>query len=632
MALRAAISAMDWKKNVTTPEKAIELVPAGASVAISGGCAVPESLVAALNESASDHPGTRLVHEITRLIEGPFTGDVRHRAMAIGPDTVELAKRGRAQYLPILSNEAPRAMFEGRLDVDVMLVQVSRPDAAGMCSLGVTVGLSPAAIERAAIVIAEINDQMPRAKGQAQVPFTAFDAVVRVDRPVATYTPSRVPAEPERIARYVARLVADGSTLHIGQGLIPSEVLRFLTTRRDLGVHTDIVTDAVIDLVDEGVITGRKKTMAKGRIVASQAMGTQKLYDRLGDDNLFSMRPVEQVADARVVAEQFRMVSISQAFSCDLTGQVCAEARDGHLYGGVGTLPVFHYGAARSPGGRAIVCLPSVDSHGRSSIRAVLDPGEGVTVPRYETRWIVTEHGEAYLHGRTLSERAVALIEIAHPDHRVALLSEAKRLGLVPQDQQMRSRRDYPVEEERTVTLRDGTEVLIRPTVTGDAKRLQELFYELDPRDVYTRFFRNLSSLTRQAAEHLCSVGYESEMAFAAVIGDEETGQRAIATSSYFVDADTNLADVAYMVSPKFQGQGLGTRLHEVTVDYAMRTGVRGFTADILEDNPAMLSVFAKGPGHLSSHVSLGVYEIELLFSEPPPAAYSTSSIPRVDV
>lgn len=632
MVLRAAITAREWKKTAVTPAEAVKLVPAGANVAISDGCAVPESLVNALVEAAVDHPGTRLLHEMTRLVDGPFSPSIRHRAMAIGPDSLELVDRGRAQYVPILSNEAPRAMFEGRMDVDVSMVQVSPPDAAGLCSLGITVGVSLAAIERAPVVIAEINERMPKVKGPAQVPFTAFDAVVRVDRPLAEYTPSDVSAEPERIARYVARLVADGSTLHVGVGKIPSEVLRFLGSRRDLGVHTDAVTDAVVDLIDDGVITGRAKSMAKGRVVASRAVGSSKLYDRIDDDRLFVMRPIEQIADARVIAEQSRMVSISQAFSCDLTGQVCAEARDEHLYGGVGTIPVFHYGAARSPGGRAIVCLPSVDSHGRSAIRPRLDAVEGVTIPRYETRWIVTEFGVAYLHGRSLAERAVDLIEIAHPDHRAALLSEAKRMGLIPPDQQMRSRRDYPVEEESTITLRDGQQVLVRPTVTGDAHRLQELFYELDPEDVYTRFFRNLSSLTRQAAEHLCSVGYEQEMAFAAVIGDEETGQHIIGTSSYFVDADTHLADVAYMVSPEYQGQGLGSALHNITVDYARRKGVRGFTADILEDNPAMLSVFAKGPGHLNSHVSNGVYEVELLFEEPSASGYTTSTIPRINV
>jgi acyl-CoA hydrolase/GNAT superfamily N-acetyltransferase len=523
-------------------------------------------------------------------------------------------------------------MFEGRMDLDVTIVQVSPPDAMGMCSLGISVGVAPAAIARAKVVIAEINPAMPRVKGLALVPYTAFDAVVAVEPKLTQFTPPKVQTDPERIARYVARLVEDGSTLQIGIGQIPSDVLRFLTTRRDLGVHSDVITDSVVDLIDAGVITGDAKSRARGRVVACLAMGTDKLYARVADESVFSLRPFDKVARTDILSGQHRLVSIMQASATDLTGQVCAEARDGRLYGGVGVSPLFHFAAAHSPGGRAIICLPSVDSHDRSTIRPVLDPIEAVTIPRYDVRWIITEYGAAYLHSKTLSERAVALIEIAHPDHRAALLSEAKRLQLVPPDQKMRSRRDYPVEEERTITLRDGSTVHIRPTLTTDAPRLQELFYQLDPEDVYTRFFRKLSSLTRQAAEHFCSVNYQEEMAFAACVGDVETGQEIVATSCYYVNADTGLADVAYMVRPDYQGKGLGTALHERTIEYARQNGIRGFTADILESNQAMLTVFARGPGHISSQYVHGILELELLFDEPPDEAYTTGGIPRIDI
>jgi acyl-CoA hydrolase/GNAT superfamily N-acetyltransferase len=628
---RDVTAAKNWQDVAVSAAQAVEAIPPGATVYIGGGCAVPEAVVKALEASAQNHPGTRLLHHIAILVDGPFSSALRHRSMVVGPDDVELAAQGRAQYLPILINEVPYSMFKGRVDVDVTVVQVSAPDEDGMCSLGISVGMALAAIERSRIAIAEINPDMPLVQGQALVPFDAFDTVVKGGQMLAQYQPRAVGGDAQQVARYVARLVADGSTLHVGLGEISLAVLRFLDTRRDLGIHTEVVTDAIIDLVDEGVVNGRKKSMSRGRIVASLAMGSSKLYDRVADESLFSFRPIDQVADLDVVLQQHRMVSIAQAFSADLTGQICAEAVDGHVYGGVGALPLFHLAAARSPGGRAIICLPSVDAHGRSSIRSVLDPNEAVTIPRYDVRWVVTEFGAAYLHSQTLSERAVAMIEIAHPDHRPSLLSEAKRLGLVPPDQKMRSRRDYPVEEQRTINLTDGTEVLLRPTVTTDAQLLQALFYELKPEDVYTRFFRNLSSLTRQAAEHLCSVSYEDEMAFAAVVGDAETGERIIATSSYFVNAESGLADVAYMVSPSYQGQGLGTALHLRTVEYAKESGLRGFTADILEDNAGMRVVFARGPGHLNTQVFQGVCEIELLFDEPTNSGYSRSSLPGVE-
>jgi acyl-CoA hydrolase/GNAT superfamily N-acetyltransferase len=631
MAIKDALAALEWQESAVSAEEAAAMIPAGSNVFIGGGCAVPISVVTALQGMAVEKPGIRLLHGIALLDEeAPFSPSLRHRATVVGPSDAHLAATGREQYVPILNSEVPNSMFAGRMDVDVAVVQVAPPDALGMCSLGITVLASPAAIERASLVIAEVNEAMPRVKGAALIPITAFDAVVQVEPKLAEYRPPAPGADPEKIARYVARLVDDGSTLHIGLGPIPPKVLEYLGTRRDLGVHTEVITDTVVDLIDAGVVTGRSKSMSRGKVVGSLAMGTAKLYERIADESVFSLRPIEQIASTEAIMKQHRLVSISQAFSADLTGQVCCEAANGTLFGGVGAVPVFHFAAGRSAGGRAILCLPSVDTLGRSSIRPVLDANEGVTVPRYDVRWVATEYGAAYLHSKSLSERAVALIEIAHPDHRPFLLAEAKRLGLVPPDQKMRSRRDYPVEEERTITLRNGTEVLLRPTKTSDAPLLQALFYELDPESVYTRFFRNLSSLTRQAAEHLCSVSYSDEMAFAAVIGDVESGERIVAASSYYVDGDTGLADVGYMVSPEFQGEGLGTALHARTVEYAMHNGVRGFTADVLDTNPAMMHVFARGPGFLESQLSQGVFELELLFEEPPSGDYTTSSIPRI--
>src|SRR5262249_51557644 len=313
----------------------------------------------------------------------------------------------------------------------------------------------------------------------------------------------------------------------------------------------------------------------------SLAMGTRRLYDLVDDDGRFSFHPIDYVCDPAVIARVQRMVSVTQAFAIDLTGQVCTDSLDGSLYGGVSTGPAFHRGALASPGGIAIVCLASRTPDGRSAIRLDLEPGEAVTISRADVHWVITEYGTAYLFGRSLAERAVALLEIAHPDDRTPLLEAAIARGLVGRGQHLRSRTAFPVEEERDVRLRDGRAIRVRPTRTTDSRAMQELFYRMTDEDVHTRFFRKLRSLTDAAAQHLSSVDYEEEMAFAAVIGPPER-ERIVGTSCYYRNPATGLAEVAYMVDPDWQGVGLGGVLHRSLVDYAGDHGIRGFTADVL--------------------------------------------------
>ena len=598
----------DWRSRQVSAAEAGSVVRPGDHVFVGSACATPRTLVLAIEQLASPPPGVVLVHFLTdRVGSGnPPTTNYRHRVFYVGQDVLALAESGQIEYVPVSLPDVPELFRNGRIPLDVAMVQVAPPDADGSCSLGISVDITRAAALAARTVLAEVNPAMPRTRGESRIPADRIDHFVAVETPLVEYLHEPADGVAEQIARYVARLIDDRSTLQVGLGRVPNQMLTHLTNRRDLSIHSDVVTEPVADLVSAGVVTGP--------VVTSWAMGTRRLYDLLDDDPRFAFHSIEYVCDPAVIAAHERMVSVTQAFAIDLTGQVCTESLDGSLYGGLSTGPAFHRGALASPGGIAVVCLASRTPQGRSAIRPELDPHEPVAIPRGDVHWVVTEYGTAYLFGRSLAERAVALTEIAHPDDRPDLLQAAVARGLVPSEQKLRSRAAYPVAEVRDVVLKDGREVSIRPTRTSDTRAMQELFYRLPGEDVRTRFFQKLTSLTDATAQHLCSVNYEDEMAFAAVIGPRER-ERIVGAVSYYLDPRTGLADVGYMVDPDWQGAGLGGILHTRAVEYARGHDVRGFTADVLLGNSRMLRVFRRGGHEVTVTTEGGISEVTMIFS-----------------
>ncbi len=583
----------------------------GDRVFVGSACATPRTLVDALQQSGQ--AGVVLVHFLTDRVstgETPHTKH-RHRVFYVGRDVRDLhavpalRKSGVVEYVPISLGDVPQLFTNGQIPLDVAMVQVAPPDPDGTCSLGISVDVTKAAALAASTVIAEVNPAMPRTAGDSRIPVERIARFVPVETPVVEYLHEPAGEVAEQIARYVARLIDDRSTLQVGLGRVPNEMLVHLTNRRDLAIHSDVITEPIVDLVAAGVVTGP--------VATSWAMGTKRLYDLVDGDPRFTFHPVEYICDPAVIASRERMVSVTQAFTIDLTGQVSTEGLDGALYGGVSTGPAFHRGALASPGGMAIICLASRTPAGRSAISIDLDPGAAVTIPRADVHWVITEYGTAYLFGRSVAERAVALIEIAHPDVRRELLDVAIERGLLGPEQQLRSRSAYPVSQVRDVQLRDGRSVCLRPTRTTDARAMQDLFYRLSEQDRETRFLHKLSSLTDTAAQHLCSVDYEEEMAFAAVVGPSEH-ERIVAASCYYLSPATGLAEVAYMVDPDWQGVGLGGRLHAGLVEYAREHGARGLTADVLLGNSRMMRVFKSGDYSLRTQTEGGVQEVTMRF------------------
>ncbi len=426
-----------YRSRVTTAEEAVRGIRSGDRVWIHPGCNTPVKLIEAMVARAPELENVEVVHILT-LGPAPYAepgmeGHFRHRALFTGGNVRAAVNEGRADFVPIHLHEVPRLITSGRLPIDVALIHVSPPDEHGFCSYGVGVDATKAAVENARSVIALVNQRMPRALGDSFVHVSKLTHVVEVDEPVIEH-----PMAPEisdvakAIGERIASLIPDGATLQMGIGEIPDAVLLFLEEKKHLGVHTEMFSDGLVDLFEMGVITNEKKTLHRGKIVASFVIGTRKAFDFVDNNPFMEFHPNQYVNDPFIVAQNDRMVAINSAIAVDLTGQVCADSIGTSIYSGFGGQLDFIRGAARSEGGVPIIALPSTAKGGKvSRIVDTLLPGSGVVTTRADVHWVVTEYGIADLYGRSLRERARQLIDIAHPDFREELEAAARARNLV---------------------------------------------------------------------------------------------------------------------------------------------------------------------------------------------------------
>ena len=617
-------------KLITAAEAALK-IKSGDHVFVGTACATPRSLVAALEALPKWPADVELLHFLTdhavpHNADGQATTHFQHRTFFVGQDMLAAVRQGKAHYVPMSIARVPEMMAKGRIAVDVALIQVSLPDEFGYVNLGVSVDVVAAAVNTAKLVIAEVNPAMPRAMGDANLHISRLHFLVAVDTPVIEYV-HQAPAEAmAQIARYIGTIIEDGATLQIGLGRVTNEALKHLVDRQDIGIHSDVITDAIIPLIERGVLTGKRKTQQAHKIVCSFAMGTQRLYDLIDRNPLFSFQPIEVVCDEEVIAAQHKMVSVTQAFAIDLTGQVCADQFHGNFYGGLAAQGEFLRGAARSQGGKPIICLQSSDDAtatatantsdvdlAASRIRAVLQPGEGVTVARTDVHYVITEYGIAYLFGKSIAERAVALIAVAHPKFRAALMEQAKVLGYVAPDQALKNMRAYAADEEKTVLLKDQRSVLLRPATSVDGVAIRQLFHQLSDSDVYTRFFRKVRGLSNKEVQRLCNLNFEDEVAFVAATGSRESPV-VVAQACYFVNPSTNLAETAFMVHPDWQGCGLASAMQHAMKTHAMARGVSGFVAEILSSNTNMIRLARNASSDVSTQSKDGTVYVTSRF------------------
>jgi len=422
-----------YRQRVTTAEEAVSSVRSGDHVWLHAGCNNPEELVRALVGRADELENVEVTHLLTfgaaDHVEPRYAGRFRHRALFAGENVREAVNEGRADWVPVFLSEIPALVRSGAVPVDVAFIHISPPDEHGFCSYGVGVECTKAAAETAKTVVALVNRRMPRSLGDSFIHVSRLSRVVEIDRPIAELPQVTEVGEVARaIGRRVADLIESGSTLQMGIGEIPDAVLLFLEGKRDLGIHTEMFSDGVVELFERGVVTGEAKSLHKGKIVASFVLGSQKTFDFIDNNPFVEFHPTEYVNDPFVIAQNERMVAINSALAVDLTGQVCADSLGRSIYSGFGGQVDFIRGAARSRGGKPIIALPSTAKGGTvSRIVDVLAEGSGVVTSRADVHHVVTEHGVASLHGRSLRERAGALIECAHPDFRDELRAAARR-------------------------------------------------------------------------------------------------------------------------------------------------------------------------------------------------------------
>ncbi|MBL7140689.1 MAG: GNAT family N-acetyltransferase, partial [Planctomycetes bacterium] len=587
-----------YKDRIGTAAEAMKLIKAGNSIFIGTACAQPQHLVNALVEHGKHITDAHIVHLLTMgsapYADKEFHGKFKLNSLFVADNVRHALDQGIGDYTPIFLSDIPREFDSGRIPIDAALVSVSPPDASGLCSLGVSVDIVKSAVANARYVIAQVNACMPRTLGDSFLHVGQIDMMVPCDEPVIT-VPIHEPDETLRkIGQNIARLVDDGSTIECGIGRIPQALAEFLRDKKELGVHTEMFSDWIIDLVDCGAITCAKKNINHGKVIASFCMGSQRLYEYIDNNPFFEFRPTEYVNDPFVISQHDKMIAINVGLEVDLTGQVCSDSLGYRFYSGIGGQVDFIRGAARSREGKPIIALPSTARGGEvSRIVPHLTEGAGVVTTRGDVHYVVTEYGVAYLHGKSIRERVLALINIAHPKFRQRLIQFAKQQRYLPEDQVELAWEHirYPEELERYETLRDGTQVFFRPVKPADEPALSDMLYSLSTESVRTRFFVATARFPHKDVQKLTNIDYQDELAIVGVVPGpgEET---IVAIAQYFVEPRTQEAEIAFIVHDEWQAKGMGSLLLDYMVQIGRQRGVKRFVARVLPANKAMLAVF----------------------------------------
>ncbi|MBL0711762.1 MAG: GNAT family N-acetyltransferase [Colwellia sp.] len=572
----------------------------GNRIFIGSNAAVPNALIDDLIANSNNLHDIEVVHILT-LSENVWAKPEHKNLFKVnslfigGKNIREAIAEGRGDYTPCFISDIPRLFNENSLPLDVALIMVSPPDEYGYCSLGVSVDIVSAAVKSAKYVIAQINTKMPRTNGHSFVHLNQINAWINVEQDLPQIISPGVDRRTEQIGQYVAMLVENGATLQIGIGKIPEAVLRYLAKHKDLGIHSEMISDGIIDLMLKGVINNRKKNYHKGKAIVTYCVGSKRAYDFVDGNPHIEFYPSEHVNSPVKIARNDNMISINSAIEVDLTGQVVADSIGHQFYSGIGGQVDFVRGASLSKGGKPIIALPSTTKDGKiSRIVAHLTEGGGVVTSRGHVAYVVTEFGIASLQGKSIRERALELIRIAHPKFRDQLLADVRKHYWVPEYQESSP---SSVPELGTVELKRfnfaNIDYTLRPLAPADERKLQEFFYSHNKETLIMRYNHHITQMTREKSCNLVSVNQHTDLALC-FTRKYYLGEVIQAVARYYYIESINAGEVAFVIKESLRGRGMATTLLGEMIAIAKIRKLDCLVAYVRRDNASMLKVFEK--------------------------------------
>ncbi|MFO7859922.1 MAG: GNAT family N-acetyltransferase [Desulfosalsimonas sp.] len=592
-------------EKLLAPEKAVKKIKNGSRVFIGTGYGEPQQLIRSMveDESIQDIVVYQMLSStFAQYIDDPyFTSRFSLKLFFISLHMRQAAFEGKIDYIPAYLSQIPELFNTRQIGLDVALIQVSPPDRYGYCSLGISVDITVSGMSNAPLVIAQVNPRMPRTWGDGFVHVDDIDYLVQFEEPLVSALPEAKNQEiVERISQYINQLVDDGATLQVGFGHLPNFILPHLSGKKDLGIHTQVITDGFLPLFEQGVVTNKKKNYLPNRVVASLCMGSEQLYQFMDNNPMFYFRVADFVNDPNIIAKNDHLISISSALEIDLTGQICTDSKGYIFYSGIGDQVDFIRGSKMSRNGFSIIALPSTAQGGKvSRIVPHLSEGAGVATTRGDVDIVVTEYGIAELHGKGIYQRVMELAQIAHPKFREWLIEEAKKRHYIFGDQIPPSKQDLMFLEDYKdhLDLESGKTVEFRPLLPSDEFATRNFYYSLQESTVFYRFFYRRKIFSREMLQkQWASVDYHQNMT---IIGMIQRGKhREIIAIGSYGQAEDEVAEVAFVVKEEYQGQGIGSYMLALLEKIARENKYTAFTATVLSENKAMVHVFEKRYPH----------------------------------